>query len=98
LADVGGDDMNWRAEARCLGSNPGLFFPLGATGAPRAQAETAKRICADCMVRGRCLQFALETNQVTGVWGGTTEDERRTLRRNWVRSGRPDPDRLLGDG
>ena len=36
-----------------------------------------------------CLLYALETNQATGVWGGTTEDERRALRRTWVRAGRP---------
>ena len=79
----------WRAQARCLGSDPDLFFPLGGTGEPLAQAETAKRICHECEVRNVCLQYALETNQVTGVWGGTTEEERRSLRRNWVRAGRP---------
>jgi WhiB family redox-sensing transcriptional regulator len=84
-----GNEKNWRAEAECLGSDPDLFFPLGTTGAPLAQAEAAKQVCRECAVRMRCLQYALETNQVTGVWGGTTEDERRALRRNWVRSGRP---------
>ena len=82
-------NKTWRAQARCLGSDPDLFFPLGGTGEPLAQAETAKRICHECEVRNVCLQYALETNQVTGVWGGTTEEERRSLRRNWVRAGRP---------
>jgi WhiB family redox-sensing transcriptional regulator len=80
---------NWRTRAKCLGSDPDLFFPLGSTGAPLAQAEAAKRVCEECAVKMRCLQFALETNQVTGVWGGTTEEERRSLRRTWVRAGRP---------
>lgn len=84
-----GDDKRWRTQARCLGSDPGLFFPLGGTGEPLAQAETAKRICHECQVRDLCLQFALETNQVTGVWGGTTEEERRSVRRNWLKAGRP---------
>ena len=79
----------WRAEARCLGSDPALFFPLGGTGEPLAQALAAKAVCQSCAVRPPCLQFALETNQVTGVWGGTTEEERRSVRRNWVRAGRP---------
>lgn len=82
-------DGAWRAEARCLGSDPDLFFPLGTTGAPLAQAEAAKGLCLGCEVRHPCLEYALETNQVTGVWGGTTEDERRALRRRWVRAGRP---------
>ena len=86
---LSGTDRAWRAEARCLGSDPDLFFPLGGTGEPLAQAETAKRICHECEVRDVCLQYALETNQMTGVWGGTTEEERRSVRRNWLRAGRP---------
>ncbi len=84
-----GSNWNWRDEAKCLGSDPALFFPLGMTGEPLAQAQAAKRICHTCPVRPPCLTFALETNQDTGVWGGTTEDERRVLRRNWLRAGRP---------
>lgn len=91
-----GDDKGWRGQAKCLGSDPDLFFPLGTTGAPMAQAEVAKRVCKECGVRVVCLQFALETNQVTGVWGGTDEEERRSLRRSWVRAGRPSPEDLLG--
>ncbi len=82
-------DDGWRAQARCLGSDPDLFFPLGSTGKPLAQAEVAKGLCSGCEVRSVCLLYALETNQATGVWGGTTEDERRALRRKWVRAGRP---------
>lgn len=80
---------NWRSQARCLGCDPDLFFPLGGTGAPLAQAEMAKAMCRVCPVRELCLHYALESNQVTGVWGGTTEEERRVLRRRWVRAGRP---------
>ncbi|HVL06324.1 MAG TPA: WhiB family transcriptional regulator [Acidimicrobiales bacterium] len=86
---VAGNEHSWRDEARCLGSDPDLFFPLGSKGKPLEQAEVAKGLCLGCQVRGLCLQYALETNQVTGVWGGTTEDERRSLRRKWVRAGRP---------
>lgn len=83
------NDNSWRAQARCLGSDPDLFFPLGGTGKPLAQAEAAKGLCFGCGVRELCLHYALETNQVTGVWGGTTEEERRAVRRKWVRAGRP---------
>lgn len=30
-----------------------------------------------------CLEFAITTNQEYGVWGGTSEEERRVLRREW---------------
>ena len=86
---VAGKETSWRSQARCLGSDPDLFFPLGSKGKPLAQAEAAKGLCLGCHVRQLCLQYALETNQVTGVWGGTTEDERRSIRRKWVRAGRP---------
>ena len=86
---LAGNNTSWRAQARCLGSDPELFFPLGGTGEPLAQAETAKRICHECEVRNVCLQYALETNQVTGVWGGRTEEERRSRRSNWLRAARP---------
>jgi WhiB family redox-sensing transcriptional regulator len=82
------NDSNWRDQAKCLGSDPALFFPVGTTGEPQAQAHAAKRVCQACRVRQPCLDFALETNQDTGVWGGTTEDERRVMRRNWLRAGR----------
>lgn len=83
------DGNGWRSRAQCTGSDPDLFFPLGGTGSPLAQAEVAKQVCGRCDVRALCLQYALETNQTTGVWGGTNEDERRSIRRTWVRAGRP---------
>ncbi|MGH9266227.1 MAG: WhiB family transcriptional regulator, partial [Acidimicrobiales bacterium] len=45
-----GSNWNWRDEAKCLGSDPALFFPLGMTGEPLAQAQAAKRICHTCPV------------------------------------------------
>jgi WhiB family redox-sensing transcriptional regulator len=83
------ENGRWRSQAHCVGIDPDLFFPLGGSGAPLAQAEAAKRVCNQCSVRGLCLQYALETNQTTGVWGGTNEDERKAIRRTWVRAGRP---------
>lgn len=79
----------WRSRAQCIGTDPDLFFPLGGSEAPLAQAEAAKQVCSQCTVRALCLEYALETNQTTGVWGGTNEDERRAIRRTWVRAGRP---------
>lgn len=78
------DDNAWRALASCRDSAPDLFFPIGATGLALDQIEAAKTICAHCPVEPECLEFALETNQEAGVWGGTSEDERRHLRREWV--------------
>jgi len=32
-------------------------------------------------VTGDCLDYALATNQDSGVWGGLSEEERRDIRR-----------------
>ena len=72
----------WREAAACRASDPELFFPVGSTGPVLEEIDAAKAVCHDCPVRHPCLQFALETNQDTGIWGGTTEEERRRLRRS----------------
>ena len=57
--------------------DPELFFPVGARGPAAGEVDRAKAVCADCRVRRQCLQYALATHQMHGVWGGTTEEERQ---------------------
>jgi WhiB family redox-sensing transcriptional regulator len=75
---------DWRDLAACRDSEPSLFFPIGTTGAAVEQIEAAIAICMSCSVREDCLQYALETNQESGVWGGYAEDDRRRLRKRWL--------------
>jgi WhiB family redox-sensing transcriptional regulator len=70
----------WRDAAACLRTDPDLFFPISTTGHARDQIAEAKRICQACPVRSRCLDWALAAGNVSGIWGGFTDDERRTLR------------------
>ncbi len=77
-------DLAWRNQASCRFTNPGLFFPAGSTGVAVGEIDAAKAIWGACQVQDRCLRFALETNQDHGIWGGTTEAERRKLRRVWL--------------
>ncbi|MEW2295512.1 WhiB family transcriptional regulator [Streptomyces sp. NPDC006743] len=72
---------NWREHAACRHEDPDLFFPIGTTGPALVQTEQAKSVCRRCPVRDECLEWALETAQPLGVWGGTSENERRALRR-----------------
>lgn len=66
----------WTERAGCIGSDPDLFFPgRGESCAP------AKAICAPCPVRSECLDYARRWNISFGVWGGTSERERRQLPR-----------------
>jgi WhiB family redox-sensing transcriptional regulator len=75
---------DWRDLAACRDSEPSLFFPVGTTGPAVDQIEAAIAICATCAVQEDCLQYALETNQESGVWGGYAEDDRRRLRKRWL--------------
>jgi WhiB family redox-sensing transcriptional regulator len=77
-------DYHWRNDAICRDTNPDLFFPVGTTGQALVQIEQAKTVCRECPVQAPCLEFALSTNQDSGIWGGTSEEERRKLRRAWV--------------
>lgn len=77
---------DWRQHAACTNKKLALFFPEGGTGADRGQVkknitERAKRICAGCPVRQMCLDWALETREEFGVWGGLDERERRAILR-----------------
>lgn len=73
--------IDWRVDAACRDTDPDLFFPVGSTGAAVDQIASAKKVCVSCRCKDACLDFALTTNQDTGVWGGTSEDERRVIRR-----------------
>jgi WhiB family redox-sensing transcriptional regulator len=72
--------MNWRSQSACRHADPELFFPEGSAGAALEAADQAKRICRECPVRARCLDWALTHNAAYGVWGGRTEEERRAFR------------------
>ncbi|CAN5348062.1 WhiB family transcriptional regulator [soil metagenome] len=73
--------LSWRNRSACLDEDPELFFPVGTTGPALEQTERAKAVCRACPVINECLEWALDSNQDAGVWGGLNEDERRTLRR-----------------
>jgi WhiB family redox-sensing transcriptional regulator len=68
---------DWWKSAACQEEDPELFFPVSAVGLSRKDIAQAKAVCASCLVRRPCLQFALATHQMHGVWGGMTEEERR---------------------
>jgi len=81
-------DYSWRRDALCRDTDPDLFFPVGTTGYALVQIERAKQVCGECPAARACLDYALETNQDSGIWGGTSEEERRVLRRRYVASNR----------
>lgn len=80
--------MDWRSRAACLNVDPELFFPIGNTGPALTQAAEAKAVCLSCEVMEVCLRWAMDNNQDSGVWGGKSEEERRSLKRRAARARR----------
>jgi WhiB family redox-sensing transcriptional regulator len=65
---------NWMDDGICRNHAPDTFFPSDGVG-----VEVAKRICATCPVIDTCLEYALENHIDHGVWGGTSERQRRRI-------------------
>ena len=65
----------WWFAGLCAQTDPEVFFPEKG-GSVRA----AKAVCAGCPVRAQCLAHALAHDERFGVWGGTSERERRRLK------------------
>jgi WhiB family transcriptional regulator, redox-sensing transcriptional regulator len=77
---------DWRDDALCRAEDPEDFFPVGATPVAKATERHAKAVCFRCPSLQACGQWALETRQPFGVWGGMTEAERaKILRRRKIR-------------
>lgn len=69
----------WVERALCAETDPELFFPEKG-----GSAREAKAVCDRCTVRAACAEWAVETNQRYGVWGGLTLTERRQVRSRWA--------------
>ncbi|MGW5736653.1 MULTISPECIES: WhiB family transcriptional regulator [Streptomyces] len=78
---------SWWRQAACAREDPDLFFPVGTSGPAEEDLMAAKRVCHGCPVLKRCRNWALETGQAAGVWGGLGEDERFRQRRKAQRAG-----------
>ena len=76
------EEEEWYENAACRGTDPALFFPDGTT-TPEAleKIDEAKAVCILCDSQTECLRYAIKSNQDSGVWGGTSEMERRQIRR-----------------
>ncbi|MCA1840759.1 MAG: WhiB family transcriptional regulator [Actinomycetota bacterium] len=66
----------WQGKARCLEVDPEIFFPERG-----GSSKAARNVCGDCPVRVECLKYALSNREQFGIWGGTSERERRKLRK-----------------
>jgi len=59
--------------------DPDLFFPERGSNFHTTRAICA--ICNDCPVRQECLDYAITTYEIDGIWGGLPAHQRRKIRR-----------------
>ena len=74
------DVADWQQRAACRGPHQVIFFPpskLERRSEKRQREARAKQICEQCSVQGQCLDYALSIREQHGIWGGSTEAERR---------------------
>jgi WhiB family transcriptional regulator, redox-sensing transcriptional regulator len=71
---LGGMESNWMAVGNCANEPPTVFFPSDGVG-----VEVAKKICEGCPSKEPCLEYALANRIDHGVWGGTSERQRRRI-------------------
>lgn len=64
----------WMNRGNCRNYDPAVFFPSDGVG-----VDHARKICETCPVQGECLEYALTERIDHGVWGGTSERERRRI-------------------
>jgi WhiB family redox-sensing transcriptional regulator len=65
----------WHGRALCRGETRTFF-----SAAPGNLAK-ARAVCQGCPVRQERLGVAMADKDLVGMWGGTTEAERREMRR-----------------
>lgn len=71
----------WAKQGICA-ADPEAMYP----GTLAAEIGRAKAVCRRCPVIEQCLRWALETREPWGVWGGTSEADRRSyFRRRGIR-------------
>ena len=73
----------WVAFRRCADVDPNVFFPNDGAG-----VIVAQKLCAECPVTDPCREYALANNITHGVWGGTSERQRRRMLRDRRRARR----------
>ena len=91
MSMVDTEQLDWQEQALCREYSVDDFF-----GPDQAETEiekqvreaAAKTVCQRCPVREPCLEFAMETNQKYGIWGGLTDKERASLKRRRARARR----------
>jgi WhiB family transcriptional regulator, redox-sensing transcriptional regulator len=85
-------DQGWRVDAACRGLDPEIFFPERGD-----DLRPARDVCRGCTVQVQCLEYSVKWHEKHGVWGGTSERERRRIWRRRAADARRERNRLEAD-
>ena len=69
------DQIDWVEDALCAQVDPEIFFPEMRHW---EDSKKAKRICANCSVIDKCLEYGMKAE--FGIYGGLSAKERARLR------------------
>ena len=89
MAMMDTDELDWQEQAACREYDNVLFFGPDAGESElekQSREQRAKQVCQRCPVQEACLEFAMETNQKYGIWGGLSDKERASLKRRRARA------------
>ena len=70
-------ETSWMSHGNCAHRDPAMFFPSDGVG-----VEVARKACEGCPVKVQCLEYAIAERIDHGVWGGSSERERRRIIRS----------------
>lgn len=69
-------DLGWMEDALCAQTDPDIFYPeKGGSTAP------ATSVCSSCPVKSECLEYAVTNDIRHGIWGGTSDNDRKRIAR-----------------
>lgn len=79
-----GTGQDWEKDANCRGL-PGDWFVETrlmdeGNNDMRVRHGIAKKVCAVCVVKSECLEYAIEGKE-DGIWGGTNRRQRVKIER-----------------
>lgn len=75
------EEINWISRAACRTESTNTFFIARGDPDQARKRQKAFAICEECPVRKSCLEYAM-VNRETGIWGGTSDADRRRMKRS----------------
>ena len=79
-------DLSWQERSACTDDDLKLFYTRPGESGTRVDLKeqrerAAKAICRRCSVTAECLQWAMSIRDGYAILGGTTPEERASMRR-----------------